>query len=357
MAQAAPFTFEIQRRGTPRSVAEGLDKTGNERYGGSLMTSLGRNDRNASEDGGLTIRHREQVSDRVDKRSTALELLAVSGAVEVTRQRIEAGKYFNLYDAEEWSGFEFMYVLSGVLVLKDEAGEKDTPIIAGDYFYHHGLAKKAYFHVESDVELLIVCTPPSFHLTRDDMQEMMALARSVEEKDPTTEGHCSRIERLSILTGERLGLSGEQLVALSYGAYLHDIGKVKVPDEILTKAAGLTDDEWREMVKHPDHGAEMMGEKDYLGGAAEMVRAHHERYDGTGYPHGLKGEEIPIGARVIAVVDAFDAITSVRPYQKAQAKRDAIRELRRSAGSHFDPRVVRAFIRTIGDEPEDSDVD
>ncbi|MEJ2520127.1 MAG: HD domain-containing phosphohydrolase, partial [Desulfuromonadales bacterium] len=84
---------------------------------------------------------------------------------------------------------------------------------------------------------------------------------------------------------------------------------------------------------------------------AEMVKAHHERFDGTGYPHGLKGDEIPIGARVIAVVDAYDAITSMRPYQKAQAKREAIRELRRSAGTHFDPRVVRAFIQAIGDEP------
>jgi HD-GYP domain-containing protein (c-di-GMP phosphodiesterase class II) len=299
---------------------------------------------------GLTVRHREEVSDRVDKRSTALELLAVSGAIEITRQRIEAGKYFNLYDAHEWSGFEFMYVLQGLLFLEDSVGGK-TPIKTGDYFYHHGLDEKAYFHVESDVELLIVCTPPSFHLTRDDMQGMMALARSVEEKDPMTEGHCSRLERLSIITGERLGLSSEQLVVLSYGAYLHDIGKVRVPDEILSKAGALTDDEWKEMVKHPNHGAEMMGAKDYLAGAAEMVKAHHERFDGTGYPHGLKGDEIPIGARVIAVVDAYDAITSMRPYQKAQAKREAIRELRRSAGTHFDPRVVRAFIQAIGDEP------
>ncbi len=312
---------------------------------------------NAALPSGLTIRRRGEVSDRVDKRSTALELLAVSGALEITRQRIEAGKYFNLYDAQEWSGFEFMYVLRGELLLEHSSGCQ-TPIKEGDYFYHHGLAEKAYFHVQTDVELLIACMPPSFHLTRDDMQEMMELARSVEEKDPLTEGHCSRLERLSILTGERLGLRSEQLVALSYGAYLHDIGKVKVPDEILNKPGRLTDEEWNEMVKHPDHGSAMLGKKDYLLGAAEMVRAHHERFDGTGYPRGLKGEEIPIGARVIAVVDAYDAITSVRPYQKALAKREAIRELRRSAGTHFDPRVVRAFIETIGDEPnEETDDD
>ncbi len=305
---------------------------------------------------GLTIRHREEVADRVDKRSTSLELLAVSGSLEVTRQRIEAGKHFNLYAADEWSGFEFMYILSGVLTLEDSEGG-EIPIQVGDYLYHNGLPEKAYFRVKTDVELLMVCTPPSFHLIRDDMQEMMALARSVEEKDPTTEGHCSRLERLAILTGERLGLPGKQLVALSYGAYLHDIGKVMVPDTILGKSASLTDDEWREMQKHPDHGADMLSKKEYLTGAAEVVRAHHERFDGTGYPRGLSGKEIPIGARVVAVVDSYDAITSTRPYQVALAKEEAIRELVNNAGTQFDRRVVAAFIEIIGDEKADAGVE
>jgi len=282
-----------------------------------------------------------------------LELLASSGPLEVTRQRIEAGKHFNLYAADEWSGFEFMYILSGLLTLEDgEGGE--IPIQVGDYLYHNGLPEKAYFRVETDVELLMVCTPPSFHLIRDDMQEMMALARSVEEKDLTTDGHCSRLERLAIVTGERLGLPGKQLVALSYGAYLHDIGKVMVSDEILGKAAPLTDAEWEEMKKHPDHGAEMLSKKKYLAGAAEVVRAHHERFDGTGYPHGLSGEEIPIGARVVAVVDSYDAITTTRPYQVALTKEEAIRELVNNAGAQFDRGVVAAFIEVIGDEKVDA---
>jgi len=299
---------------------------------------------------GMTIRHREEVSDRVDKRSTSLELLAASGSLEVTRQRIEAGKHFNLYAADEWSGFEFMYILSGMLTL--EGGE--IPIQVGDYLYHNGLPEKAYFRVETDVELLMVCTPPSFHLIRDDMQEMMALARSVEEKDSTTDGHCSRLERLAIATGERLGLPGKQLVALSYGAYLHDIGKVLVPDEILGKTTPLTDAEWEEMKKHPDHGAEMLSKKEYLAGAAEVVRAHHERLDGTGYPHGLSGEEIPIGARVVTVVDTYDAITTTRPYHIALSREEAVRELMNNAGTQFDRRVVAALIEVVGDEKADA---
>ena len=270
----------------------------------------------------------------------------MSGSVEITRQRIEAGKHFNLYAADEWSGFEFMHVLSGTLTLEASDGS-EIPIRVGDYLYHNGLPKEAYFRAETDVELLLVCTPPSFHLIRDDMQEIMALARSVEEKDRLTEGHCSRLERLAMLTGERLGLPGKQLIALSYGAYLHDIGKVMVPDDILGKASSLTDSEWRKMQRHPDHGAEMLGKKQYLAGAAEVVRAHHERFDGDGYPRGLKGEEIPIGARVVAVVDTYDAIVSARPYKKAVAKEEAIQELERNAGSQFDPRVVRAFREVV----------
>lgn len=295
---------------------------------------------------GLTIRHREEVSDRVDKRTTSLELLAMSGSLEITRQRIEAGKHFNLYAADDWAGFEFMYMLSGVLELEDGKGGS-IPIQEGDYLYHSGLPEEAYFRVETDVELLLVCTPPSFHLIRDDMQDIMALARSVEEKDSQTEGHCSRLERLATLTGERLGLPGKELIALSYGAYLHDIGKVDVPDEILGKTSALTDDEWIEMQKHPDHGARMLREKQYLAGAAEVVRAHHERFDGRGYPRGLSGEDIPIGARVVAVVDTYDAIVSARPYKKALAKEEAIQELVKNSGSQFDPRVVRAFLDVV----------
>ena len=301
---------------------------------------------------GLSIGRRGDARDVVGKRSTTLELLAGSGALEVTRQRIEAGKHFNLYATDEWSGFEFIYLLSGSLTLENGT-RGDIALSPGDYIYHSGLPEKAYFRVESDVEMLMVCTPPSFHLIRDDMQEMMALARSVEEKDRYTEGHCSRLERLAILTGERLGLPGEELVALSYGAYLHDIGKIRVPDAILNKDADLSDEEWEEMRRHPGYGAELLMEKDFLRDAAEIVRAHHERYDGSGYPQGLRGEEIPIGARVVAVVDTYDAMTSERPYEPALSKREAIEELRKHAGAQFDPRVVRAFVEVIGENGEE----
>ena len=296
---------------------------------------------------GLTIGRKEQVQDRVEKRSTTLELLAGCGSLEVTRQRVEAGRHFNLYAADAWAGFELIYILEGTLTLED-GPRGDVALGVGDYLYHNGLPEKVYFRVEDDVELLMVSSPPSYHLVRDDMQDMLSMARSVEEKDAATEGHCHRLERLAILTGERLGLSGEQLVDISYGAYLHDIGKVKVLDGILNKGSALTEEERDEMQRHPDHGAAMLLEKEFLGGAAEIVRAHHERFDGTGYPRGLKGDGIPIGARVVAVVDTYDAMTSARSYHSALSRSEAIEELKKHTASQFDPQVVRAFLEVIG---------
>ena len=294
---------------------------------------------------------RAKAADRVERKSTALELLAQHGSTEVTWHRIAAEKHFYLDEASEWSGFEFIYILRGILTWAK--GDEKVRLTGGEYLYHRGLPERAYFRVEEDVELLMVSSPPSYHLVRDELQEMMALARSVDEKDKVTEGHCHRIERLAIRTGERLGLSGQRLIDLSYGAYLHDIGKVRVPDEILNKEASLTDAEWEEMRRHVQHGADMMREKTFLRRAAGIVRAHHEKYDGSGYPEGKREEEIPLEARIVAVVDAYDAMTTERPYQVAQGKQRAIAELRQGAGTQFDPLVVQAFVSVIEQEDEE----
>ncbi len=297
---------------------------------------------------GLTFGRSDEDAQRASKQSSSADLLVQHRALEVTRHRIAAGKHFYLDEASEWSGFEFIYVIHGALTLS--SGDDKTPLRAGDYIYHRGLPERAYFRVDEDLELLMVSSPPSYHLVKDEIQEIMALARSVEEKDEATEGHCHRLERLAIRTGERLGLPGQRLIDLSYGAYLHDVGKVRVPDHILNKAGRLTDEEWVEMRRHPEYGADMLREKTFLKAAAQIVFCHHENYDGSGYPRSLRSEEIPIEARVVSVVDAYDAITSERPYQVAAAKSKAIQELRLNAGTQFDPRVVRAFLSVIGED-------
>jgi len=307
---------------------------------------------------GLTIRHQDEAVDRVEKRSTTLELLASNGSVEVSRQRVEAGRHFYLYASDEWTGFEFIYVLRGTLTIEcgeDTEGDEEPVLLRpGDYIYHNGLPSKVYFRTAEEVELLLVSSAPGFGMAREGVEEMRALAQSVDEKDAATQGHCLRMGRLSIEVAEKLGLHGQPLIDISYAAYLHDIGKVRVPDEILGKDHDLTEEEWVEMKRHPEYGAEILREKDFLGGAAEIVRAHHERFDGSGYPRGRKGDEIPIGARVVAVVDTYDAMTSQRTYQQEPlSKSEAIEELKKQAGTQFDPKVVEAFIAVIGDDGEE----
>ncbi len=183
----------------------------------------------------------------------------------------------------------------------------------------------------------------------DDLREsydatLDALVSAIESRDCETKHHCRRVQAYASMLAERLQMTPEQLVDISYGALLHDVGKIGVPDSILLKPGKLTDEEWVTMRNHTLIGYKMVSRIKFLRGAAEIVLSHHERWDGRGYPHKLAGEEIPLGARIFSVIDAFDAITSKRVYKEAVPIEDAKREIARSAGSQFDPRVVAAFL-------------
>jgi HD-GYP domain-containing protein (c-di-GMP phosphodiesterase class II) len=275
----------------------------------------------------------------------ALELLAQQGEVEITRQRIIAGKLFYLDAASDWEGFEFIYVLRGRLRLK--GSDEEVVLGTGEFVHHDGLDGRAVFHVEEEAELLMVSSPPSFQLMRDEVQGLLAIARSVEDKDEATEAHCHRLERLAVRTGELLGMSGDDLIALSNASYLHDVGKINVPAEILSKPGLLSAAEREEIEQHPEQGAKILEGKPELRSASSLVAAHHEWFNGKGYPHGLSGEAIPLGARIISVVDAFDAMTAGRPYRAGLPQDEARAELLRSSGSQFDPRVVGAFLEVL----------
>src|SRR5207244_1630265 len=140
-----------------------------------------------------------------------------------------------------------------------------------------------------------------------------------------------------------MGLGTDRIRDLELGAMLHDIGKCRIPDAILNKPGPLTPAEWDVMRRHPDFGAEIVSKIDFLRGAGEVVRNHHEKYDGSGYPRGLAGASIPLAARIFMVVDAYDTITSKRSYKDPQTPELALAEIRRCAGSHFDPEVVESF--------------
>jgi putative nucleotidyltransferase with HDIG domain len=176
-----------------------------------------------------------------------------------------------------------------------------------------------------------------------------ALVTALDARECETGNHSQRVVRLTLAIADRMGLTGPDRDHLARGALLHDIGKIGVSDQVLLKPGKLTPEEWVEMRKHPEIGARILSGISFLGPAAEIVLSHQERWDGKGYPRGLGREEIPIGARIFAVADALDAITSDRPYRRGRSFAFAREEISRNSGTQFDPDVVRHFL-TITEE-------
>jgi HD-GYP domain-containing protein (c-di-GMP phosphodiesterase class II) len=174
---------------------------------------------------------------------------------------------------------------------------------------------------------------------------MVTLALAIEAKDPYMHGHSLQVKAWATAIGGELGLAGTRLQILSYAAELHDIGKLAVPDSILQANRRLTESEWVVIREHPRRGAELIKHLTFLKGAELAILYHHEKFDGTGYPQGLAGNQIPLEARILAVVDAYDAMTNVRAYRPAMSPEAAAVELHRCTGTQFAPEVVDAFLR------------
>jgi response regulator RpfG family c-di-GMP phosphodiesterase len=209
------------------------------------------------------------------------------------------------------------------------------------------VAKQRYEdHLEELVEQRTVELDQALNSLEDAYRSTLkALTAALETRDLETHGHSERVVSYSMRLGREYGLDSQRTKALEFGSLLHDIGKIGVPDLILRKPAKLTADEWVLMREHPRHGQQILRGIKFLEGAARVVAQHHEKWDGSGYPLGLRGEEIDICARIFSVADAFDAITSNRVYRKGKPYHAAAQELDDWAGKQFDPKVVEAFHR------------
>lgn len=185
----------------------------------------------------------------------------------------------------------------------------------------------------------------SQQLSRSYMATVRALSNAVEARDAYTGKHAERVTRFAIEIGQELGLPTPDTPEVEFGFLLHDVGKLAVPDSILFKPGPLTNEERALMSRHTIVGAEIMRDIEFLAEASKVVRSHHERWDGSGYPDGLAGEQIPLSARVFAVADVFDALTTNRPYRVALSVAEARAMIDEQSGRHFDPRVVDAFRR------------
>jgi putative nucleotidyltransferase with HDIG domain len=171
-----------------------------------------------------------------------------------------------------------------------------------------------------------------------------ALTSAIDASDPFTHGHSFRVSRYALRIARAMGMSSRDLEMLEYAGLLHDIGKIAIQNEILLKVGPLTEDEWRSLKSHPNIGADIVEQLKFLKEAAEIIRCHHERPDGMGYPRGLRSNEVPIAARILNVVDAFDAMTSDRPYRKALPIERVMEELGTYKGTQFDARVAEILL-------------
>jgi HD-GYP domain-containing protein (c-di-GMP phosphodiesterase class II) len=293
---------------------------------------------------GLRIIRNGDCLEEVSKNNTKVKLLARAGEMEVMLQTIKADQPFTL---TPWSGSEFFYILDGSLVCTIDGEE--TVLGPGDYLQATQLVQPAYFRTINKLTILYLASPPVFSYISDTIRQWQDLATDIELKDMYTEEHCQRIQKIATRIGERLRLSGGQMQRLIDSAYLHDLGKTVVPEEVLAKPGRLSQEEWEHIRRHPTAGRQML-EDTFLEEVGQVIEQHHEREDGLGYPLGLTGREISIEAKIIAVADAFDAMTSDRPYRKAMSTEQALAELVRLKGQQFSPEVVDAFMEIVAEE-------
>ncbi|RJQ06132.1 MAG: HD domain-containing protein [Bacillota bacterium] len=294
---------------------------------------------------GLEVNGLGHCLERVRKKSTEISLLARGGGPEVMLQTIAPGSRVTVPAGGPRNGFEFYFVLDGFLDV-DLGDGRYHKVRKGEYLTAARLEQDVYLKTDSGVTLLYVSSQPVFHELSEEINQLLALAKAVEEKDPLIRNHCERMQQLTTAVGDELRLPPARLELLIYAAFLHDVGKADLPDDLLALTGPLSESDWEQVHRHPTAGRQRL-EATYLRDAGIIVEQHHEWFDGRGYPSGLKGNETLIEAQIIAVVDAYDAMTSDRPYRARMSQEEALAELERCAGTQFNPTVVEALKKVL----------
>jgi putative nucleotidyltransferase with HDIG domain len=227
-----------------------------------------------------------------------------------------------------------------------ERAEFESIVMRG---VEHGRLRKQNTTYRQNLESIVTSRTGRLRSTMQDLERsyditLEAMGDALDLRDEETEGHSRRVTAYTVALAQAMGLEADELRVIARGAFLHDIGKIATPDSILLKPGKLSDEEMAIMKEHCERGYEMVRKIPFLREAAEIVYAHQERFDGTGYPRGLQGEEIPLGARIFAIADSLDAMTSDRPYRKGTTFAAATEEIVRCAGQQFDPQIVDVFL-------------
>lgn len=276
--------------------------------------------------------------------SSEYSLLAKGDGAEVILQTIKQDAAFYVFPGDEPETMEFFFILEGECLY--EGTDTQIHLKSGEYFYIHHLEDATYFKALSNMKLLWFSTQPAFHFISESIYELTKIVKQVEEKDQYTYNHSARVQKFSVRIAKELQLSKETVENLYFASLFHDIGKVHVPEEILNKAGKLTPEEFEILKKHSSDGSEMV-KSTYYSYIGEIILQHHERLDGSGYPHGLKGNEISLEAQIIGIADTYDAMTSDRVYRKGMEPELAIKELKRLGVRHFSKDIVNAFERVL----------
>lgn len=242
-------------------------------------------------------------------------------------------------------GFDSSFQLTlsvGFSLYPDSAADKDALISQADsaLYYAKGLGRDKTEQYQQIIEEI----SKDLHAEKKLEGALKALLQTVSGNDKYTFGHSERVANYAALIGKALNMNENELSILRVEALLHDIGKIDIPEEILNKKASLTEEEFEKIKKHPVYSAKIVASLPQMGNIIDDIRLHHERFDGTGYPEGIRGAEIPLGARILAIADAFDAMQSDRPYRKALSLGKTMQELIDNAGTQFDPELVRIFV-------------
>ncbi|QWU16060.1 HD domain-containing protein [Paenibacillus sophorae] len=271
-------------------------------------------------------------------------LLAKGDGSEVILQTIQQDKLFYVYPGEEADTMEFFYILEGQCSYK---GDNENIVLGqGDYFYTHYLQEAVYFSTLTELKLLWHTTKPAFHLISHRIRKLENIIKRVEEKDNYTFKHSGRVQKYCLMIARMIKIPKDNLEDLYFAAAFHDIGKIHTPEEILNKTGRLTEEEF-EIVKRHCYDGYVMVKDLYYNNICLIILQHHERLDGSGYPYGIKEEEILLEAKIIGIADTFDAMTSDRPYRKGLPPEIAMDELKRLSGIHYDGGLVQLFEQAL----------
>lgn len=296
---------------------------------------------------GITIHSPNDVIESVGFKGLEVSLIASGDGSELIRHRLKAGAQWAMGPMDNWAAMEYVYIVSGKMRWTSPTGE--MVLQAGQTISALSIQQDAFFVADENTEFLYFCSQPVFHMYSQSCQELMGLAVSIEVQDGYTSDHCDRIKSMAVQVGREMGLSSQQLFELNMGGFLHDVGKIQVPRDILCKPGKLTPDEWSVMKQHTTFGREILDQRALPSfvEAGRIVEQHHERFDGSGYPYGLSGANIEVGALIVAVVDSFDAMTTDRPYQKGRPTAEAADEILRGRGVLYDPYVTDVFLSCL----------